>query len=171
MAENEEQARIDKYIWRYTGLKSIRQISEELGIAPDAVMRRRQELRDEIDVLSVQEKQHKLLTQLEEVAMTMQGKLADPNLDQRNVAGVANAVTGAVKAASAELRKMESANSNSVQALNQLRVRELISLLQEVVDVSVVEASVRYSLDKDELFDIFNANLTNAAGRRDALEG
>jgi DNA-binding Lrp family transcriptional regulator len=167
MAENEEQARIDKYIWRYTGLKSIRQISEELGIAPDAVMRRRQELRDEIDVLSVQESQHKVLTELQEVAQILRDKL-DNVSDERNFAGIANSFVSAMKTVNAELKAMEKRNTDAVDSLNRLRVQELLRLIDLTVAKTLTQIADENDLDESALLAIFQSHLKPAAEELEA---
>jgi DNA-binding Lrp family transcriptional regulator len=167
MAENEEQARIDKYIWRYTGVKSIRQISEELGIAPDAVMRRRQELRDEIDVLSVQESQHKVLTELQEVAQILRDKL-DNVSDERNFSGIANSFVNAMKTVNAELKAMEKRNTDAVDSLNRLRVQELLRLIDLTVAKTLTQIADENDLDESTLLAIFQSHLKPAAEELEA---
>jgi DNA-binding Lrp family transcriptional regulator len=167
MATDEEQARIDKYIWRYTGLKSIRQISEELGIAPDAVMRRRQELRDEIDVLSVQESQHKVLTELQEVAQILRDKL-DNVSDERNFSGIANSFVNAMKTVNAELKAMEKRNTDAVDSLNRLRVQELLRLIDLTVAKTLTQIADENDLDESELLAIFQSYLKPAAEELEA---
>lgn len=161
------QERIDRIIWRAIGTKSVRTIADETGLSVDEVLKRKNELRDEIDVLSLQEKRQKLLIDLDELYRGLMDKL--DSTSEEFLAGTANAATAAMKVILAELTRLEKADTSAVDALNQKRVRELLRLIDAVVVLSVSEIAEKHSLDEDELMDTFNHHLREESLRLDSL--
>lgn len=160
-----DQDRIDRVIWRGIGVKSVRQIAEEAGIKPEEVLRRKGELLDSVDVLSIQEKRQKLVIELDGMARDAREKAR--NIDSEYYAGTVNAAAGAIKTMLNELARMERGDNSKVEALNQKRISELVSLMREVVDVSVVEIAAKNGLDEQDLYEVFNRRMIEAAEKRD----
>lgn len=158
--------RLDRLLWKSVGVKTVRAIAEEVGLPVEDVMRRRHELTNEIDVLTVAQKQHKILVELEIVAQTIKDKL-DSVSDERNFSGIANSFVNAMKTINAELRAMDKKNSAAVTQLNELRKREIVDMYVETVDAGVAELAEAHGINEDEVFAIFNKHLLNAAKRRD----
>lgn len=161
-------SRIEKIIWQRIGVKSVRQISEEVGLPIEQVLAIRNRLLDGIDDLTLKQERQKLMVELKNISLDAKDRAE--NASDEFFAGMMNSSIAAMKTVLTELTRMDKADTSKIDRLNDLRVRELVQLLQEVVDVSVYEVSDRYGLDKDELFAIFNANLEQAASKRDALE-
>ena len=164
--ELDERSR--QIIWRSVGTRSAVQIAKELGVTPEVVLRERQRMRDEIDVLTIEERQFKLLIELESVADFVREKLNNIS-DERNFSGIANSFVNAVKTINSELKALEKKNSGAVESLNKKRVQELLDLVRETVDITVPQIASEYGIDEDTLFDRFNGNLLEAAKRREQV--
>ena len=162
-----EQA--DQYIQRYVGVKSPRQIADRLGIDPKDVLRRSRELLDEIDVLTVQQKRQQLIIRLNSIANDAEA--ASKSASDEFKAGLLNAAVNAYDRVLRQLAQQDEADSSAVEALNRLRVRELLDLMREVVEHSVVAVVREYGLEEheDDIFAVFNRHLQLAADRRDEL--
>ena len=160
-----DQDRIDRVIWRGIGVRSVRQISEEAGIKPEEVLRRKGELLDEIDVLSVAEKRVRIMAELDGMARDARERAA--RVSDEFAAGLLNSSVAAMKTVLGELSRMEKADNSKVAELNQKRVAELVSLMREVIDISVVEIAASHGLDEQELYDVFNRRMREAAEKRD----
>lgn len=168
MTDNLEiDPRLEKIVWRSLGVKSVRQISEETGLNPEQIFAVKREMLDSVDVLTVQEKRTKILVAMEQLAQDALDR-ADGASDEF-AAGMLNAARGAMKDMLTEFNRASKQDQGAIETLNALRVRELVSLIQEVVDISVVEIVDRYDLDKQEVFDVFNGNLAKAAKKRDEI--
>lgn len=165
--EIEIDPRIERIIWRGLGLKSIRQLSEETGLPPDKIHAMKRELFDSVDVLTTQQKKHRLMVVLEEIAQATQSDYDSAPYEFK--AGLANSAIASMKTMLTELNRVSKDDQAAIETLNALRVRELFALMQEVVEVSVREVASQHDLDEDELFDVFNGNLAKAAKRREEL--
>lgn len=159
--------RIERIIWRGLGIKSIRQLSEETGLPPDKIHAMKRELFDSVDVLTTQQKKHRLMVVLEEIAQATQADYDSAPYEFK--AGLANSAIASMKTMLTELNRVSKDDQAAIETLNALRVRELFALMQEVVEVSVREVASQHELDEDELFDVFNGNLAKAAKRREEL--
>lgn len=165
---SENQERIDSAIWKGLGTKSVRAIAEEVGLTPDEVLKRKNELRDEIDVLTVQEKRQKILIDLEEMSAKLRGDYDNAPFEFKS--GIMNSSVSAMKTVLAELARMEKADSGEVERLNQMRVRELFDLIRETIQISVSQIAEAHGLSETDLNAVFKANLVIAAERRDMTE-
>ena len=169
MTEISIDDRIDRLIWRSIGRRSLRQVAEETGVPLEQLAFRRTELLDSVDELTIQQKRAKLLADLQEMA-DKASEDYDNEPDKDKGSKLLTAAIGATKAVLDQLSKMEKADTSKVEALNALRVRELVSLIQEAVDTSVPEIAKEYDIPEQVLFDIFNKNLGKAALKRE-IEG
>lgn len=159
--------RIERIIWRGLGIKSIRQLSEETGLPPDKIHAMKRELFDSVDVLTTQQKKHRLMVVLEEIAQATQTDYDSAPYEFK--AGLANSAIASMKTMLTELNRVSKDDQAAIETLNALRVRELFALMQEVVEVSVREVASQHDLDEDDLFEVFNGNLAKAAKRREEL--
>lgn len=145
--------------------KTVRQMAEETGLKPEEVLRKKSEVLEGVDVLTIQEKRALLMMELSDMSREVRER-ATRTTDEF-YAGMINASTGNIKLLLGELTRMEKADSGKVETLNQKRVAELVSLMREVIDVSVVEIAAKYSLDEQDLFEVFNRRMAEAAQKRD----
>lgn len=159
--------RIERIVWKGLGLKTVRQLADDTGLQPDQIYALKRELYESVDVLTTQQKKHKLLVTLEEIAHTTQEDYDAAPYEFK--AGLANSAIAAMKTIMVELNRVSKEDQGAIEQLNALRVRELVALMQEVVDVSVGELVEAYDLDENEVFAIFNANLAKAAKKRDEI--
>ena len=160
-----DQDRIDRVIWRGIGVKSVRQIAEEAGIKPEEVLRRKGELLDEIDVLSVQEKKQKMLVQLQQIAQKTQSDYEASPWEFKS--GLMNSSVSAMKTVLSEMNRLEKADSEKVNTLNLLRKREIVNLYVSVVDGGVRRISEKFGIPESEMFEIFNDLMREEALRLD----
>ena len=163
--DQEFDSRSDRIIWRSVGVKSVRQVAEELGLSPERVLRRKKELLEEIDVLTIQEKRAQLLVSLQDIADQTQRDYDSAPWEFK--AGIANSAVASMKVVLAELARAEKKDSADIDALNSMRVRELVELMSAVVNSGVREVSARFGLDEDEIYEIFNHRLIEEARARD----
>lgn len=166
MTDIEIDDRLERILWRSIGVKSVRQVAQDTGLTVEQVSRIRTQLVDGLDDISIDQKRMKLLVDLQEIADKAR-KDYDSADDTDSGSKLLTASIGAIKTVLQELARIEKASSTAVDSLNLLRVRELVSLVQEAVDASVPEISEKYGIDSDDLFMIFNANLGKAAMKRE----
>lgn len=161
----EVDARLERVIWKGLGVKSVRQLASETGLAPEEVLRVKNELLDAVDVLTIQQRRQKILVDLQEVAQRVQDDYDRSPMEFK--AGLMNSAVSAMKAILVELNRAQKGEEDAVSQLNALRVKELLSLIDEVVLVSVQSIAKEHGLDVDELLEVFSGNLRSAAARRD----
>lgn len=159
--------RTQRLIWKRLGTRSARQISEETGLPVDQVIRIRNEMLDAVDDLTIKQSKQKLIADLQDIATKTQEDYDDAPYEFK--AGLMNSSIAAMKTILVELNRTDKADEEKVNHLNDMRIRELVSLIQEVVDISVDELVEKYDLEKDEVYAIFDANMQKAARVRDAI--
>lgn len=165
--EFEIDPRIERQVWKALGIKPLKQIAEETGLSRDQIIRIREELLSSVDDLTIQQKRQKYMISLEEMSQAAREDYDKAPFEFKS--GLLNSAISAIKAVQAEVTRMAKADQSRVDELNQKRIRELVSLIREVVDTSVTEVAKAHDLPEDELFEVFNRNLEAAASRRDAL--
>lgn len=161
-----DRTRIERLVWAGLGVKTARQIAEEIGIKPDEVLRIKRELLDSIDVLTIAEKRAKLVVDLQAIAAKTQEDYDSSPYEFK--AGLVNSSVSAMKVVLVELNRLERADQSKVDALNMLRVRELLEIMRETIETAVPQIAKEYGLDEEELFSVFNGKLQEAATKREA---
>lgn len=156
-----DQDRIDKAIWKSIGIKSVRQIADETGLKPEEVLRRKNELLDEVDVLSIQQKRQRLLIELDGMARDSRDRAA--NTVDEFYSGMLNSSVAAIKTMLTELARMERQDSGKIEALNRLRISELLRLIDVTVARAVTEIASTHDLEEAELMEVFQGHLVEAA--------
>lgn len=159
--EHLDQERVDEIIWKHIGLKSVREIADLCGVKPEAVLRRKNELLDEIDVLSIAEKEARILVELDGMARDMRERAA--NTIDEYASGMINSSVAALKTMLSQLDRLKKQDQGKIEALNQLRVKELLRLVDETVARSVREIAATHDLDETELMEVFQGHLVDAA--------
>lgn len=167
MSEIEVDSRIERIIWRSAGIKSARQVAEETGISPEQVLRIRNELLNSVDELTIQQMRAKLLVDLQEIADIARDDY-DSEPDRDKGSKLLTAAIGAQKAVLQELARMEKADNGRIEALNDLRVKELLRLIDLTVARTLAEIASTYDLDESTLHGIFQSHLKPAAEEIDA---
>lgn len=156
-----DQDRIDKAIWKSIGIKSVRQIADETGLKPEEVLRRKNELLDGVDVLSIQQKRQRLLIELDGMARDSRDRAA--NTVDEFYSGMLNSSVAAIKTMLTELARMERQDSGKIESLNNLRIRELLRLIDVTVARAVTEIANTHDLEEAELMEVFQGHLVDAA--------
>lgn len=164
--EEFDQERIDAIIWRYADVKSTKEIAQITGLSPGAVLSRKREIYDSIDELSIQQKRQRLIIELE--GMSRDARDRAEKASDEFYAGTLNASVGAIKALLVELARMEKQDDSKVAALNQLRLKELLRLVDTTVKKTFNEIASVHNLDQAELLDTFQEHLMVAAREMDA---
>lgn len=159
--EQVDQERIDEIIWRHIGQKSVREIADLTGLKPEEVLRRKNELMDGVDVLSIEQKRQRLLIELDGMARDARDRARV--MSDEFYAGTVNASAGAIKTMLNELARMQKQDSGKIEALNQLRIRELLKLVDSTVVRSVREIAATHDLDEADLMEVFQGHLVEAA--------
>ena len=160
-----DDSRISEIIWRGAGVKSVRKIAEETGLRPEEVLRRKNELLEEVDPLTIQQTRQRLIIDLQRIARKTQEDYEASPFEFK--AGLVNSAVASMKLVLAEMTRAEKADNSKVESLTQKRVAELVSLMREVVDISVVEIATKYGLDEEDLYEVFNRRMVEAAQKRD----
>lgn len=164
--EHLDQSRVDELIWRHAGLKPVRDIAEMTGLKPEEVLRRKNELLDGVDVLSIEQKRQRLLIELDGMARDARDRAQKAS--DEFYAGTVNAASGAIKTMLAELARMQKQDSGKIEALNNMRVKELLRLVDFTVARSVREIATTHDLDETELMEVFQGHLVEAARELEA---
>lgn len=167
MTDMEIDPRVERLVWKSLGLKTVRQIAEETGLQPEQIFAIKRDLFESVDVLTVEQKKQKLIVMLEEIAHDTKEDYEKAPFEFKS--GLMNSSISAMKTIMVELNRTSKEDQGRIDSLNALRVKELFSLLREVVDTSVIEVAEEHDLDEEELFEVFNRNLAKAAKKRDEL--
>lgn len=165
--EFEIDPRIERQVWKALGIKPLKQIAEETGLTRDQIIRIREELLTSVDDLSVLQKRHKLIMELEGMAQDARDRAQ--RMDDEFYSGAINSSVSAIKAVQAELVRLGKDDNSKVQALNALRRREIVKMYVSVVNAGVEEISSAHGIDEDALFEVFN-RLLDQYGRSSELE-
>ena len=158
--------RIERYVWSRVGKESARDMAKALGVPPEEILRVKRDLAESVDALTVDVQRAKLLRSLQELADDAHER-AQNVADERNYAGIVNAAAGAIDKLLKELRRTGAENSDAVNALNQLRINELLRLIDVTVARTLEDIAFEYDLDEGELLGIFQRHLKPVAEELD----
>lgn len=162
LEEFEIDSRIEKLIWRSIGRKSVRKMAEETGLPVEMVARIRTELLDGVDELTIDQKRTKLLVDLQDIADTARSDY-DSADDTDSGSKLLTVAVGAIKTVLGEMRQIEKSSSGAIDALNQMRVRELLRLIEVTVTRTFSRISERHGISEDEMLEVFHSYLAPAA--------
>lgn len=151
-----------RVVWSGLGRKSVRELSEETGLAPEQVHAVRRALFEEIDVLTVDEQITKALVSMQELADHALAKAKNVQ-EERNYSGVINSSVNAQEKILKQLRAMRKEDTSKVDALNAMRVRELLALMDRVVQSGVKELAEEHGLDEADTLQVFTNRLVSEA--------
>ena len=167
LEEFEIDSRIEKLIWRSIGRKSVRKMAEETGLPVEMVARIRTELLDGVDELTIDQKRTKLLVDLQDIADTARSDY-DSADDTDSGSKLLTVAVGAIKTVLGEMRQIEKSSSGAIDALNQMRIRELMRLVDTTVTRTLEEVATTHDLELTELLGIFQSQLIPAARELDS---
>lgn len=155
----------DAEIWDRLGSKSPKQIADDLGVTPTFVVGRVKELLEAVDALTIEQQISQAMVRLNQIAQDAQD--AAKNTIDEYKAGMWNSAISAHAKVLDQLHRLKKQNDGAVDELNRRRIAELVALMSEVVTAGVQEIVARHGLDEDELLDLFNDKLLEAAHKRD----
>lgn len=162
-----ESTYLDDMIWERLGVKSPKQIADELGVDTLFVAQRIREMLDGVDDLSLKEKRMKVMADLQRITNEVSTAAKNAS-DERNVAGLYNSAINAMKETLRQLTVMEKRDDEAVNRLNEMRVRELWRLVESAVTTTLAEIAQKHALDEDELTEVFQRHLAATARQLDA---
>lgn len=148
-------------LWELVGTRTPKQIADELGLPPAEVVRRTREMLESVDVLTIEQQRQKLMIDVGRMARKAE-EAFDNSLDERNKSGLLNSAVNAQKEVLRQLEKMETRNAGAVDALNRMRVAELVRLVETAVVNTLSEID---PANYDENMKIFYGYLETAASR------
>lgn len=146
-------------LWELVGTRTPKQIADELGLPPAEVVRRTREMLESVDVLTIEQQRQKLMIDVGRMARKAE-EAFDNSLDERNKSGLLNSAVNAQKEVLRQLEKMETRNAGAVDALNRMRVAELVRLVETAVVDTLSEID---PANYDENMKIFYGYLETAA--------
>ena len=158
----EVDERTRRQVLALLGRKSLREIAESIGVTPDVVIRIKQDIVDSIDALTVEEHLAQSLSLLRDVAENAREEFERTD-DARSKAPLLGAAVSATKLFMSELNKWNDKNSGAANTLNMARQRELITLMQETINGGVKDIEDQFGVDAQEMYEIFNKRLIEAA--------
>lgn len=158
-----DQERINKVVRKgLLGGKTVREMADKAGVKPEEILRRKAELLDGADVLTIQEKRILLTVELSDLARAAREK-AETISDERNFSGAINSSVSAIKTYLGELARMEKSDTGKIEALNDLRRKELLRLVDAVVRKTISAVSIKYEVPEESMMRIFQENLIETA--------
>ena len=146
-------------LWELVGTRTPKQIADELGLPPAEVVRRTREMLESVDVLTIEQQRQKLMIDVGRIARKAE-EAFDNSLDERNKSGLLNSAVNAQKEVLRQLEKMETRNAEAVDALNRMRVAELVRLVETAVQDTLSEIDPE---NYDENMKIFYGYLETAS--------
>lgn len=146
-------------LWELVGTRTPKQIADELGLPPAEVVRRTREMLESVDILTIEQQRQKLMIDVGRIARKAE-EAFDHSLDERNKSGLLNSAVNAQKEVLRQLEKMETRNAGAVDALNRMRVAELVRL----VETAVVDTLAELVPDREDVMDVFYGYLEAASG-------
>ena len=162
LEEIEIDSRIENLIWRGIGRKSVRKMAEETGLSVERVAQIRTQLIEGVDEITLDMKRSKLLADLQEIADKAREGF-DSADDTDSGSKMLTAWIGALKTILGEMRQIEKSNTGAIDALNQMRVRELLRLIDVTVTRTFSRISERHGISEDEMQEVFQSYLQPAA--------
>lgn len=158
--------RTRKLIWKRLGSRSVREIAEETGLTPEQVFAAKRALFEEIDVLSIDEQVTKALVSMQELADSALDKSASVG-DERNYSGIINSAVNAQEKILKQLRAMRKEDNSKITELNEMRVRELLRLIDATVISAVEEIAEDHGVEREDLMEVFQRHLSQEARSMD----
>ena len=165
--EPTDDQRIQRHVLKHIGKKNAREMAAELGVSPEEILRAKREIVESVDELSLQIRKLKLIQKAEEIAEDAQDA-AERVSDERNKAGLYNSSISAMKTVLTELARTSKNESEAIKQLNEMRVRELLRLLDLTVSRFITDISEEHDIPERDLHEKFQSYLGPAAEELDA---
>lgn len=157
----EDISELDRLIQQYITVKTPREIGEMVGTQPEKVIKRAQEMKDEIDALTLEEQITFLMFRLNRIAADAENDAKLAGYEFKG--GLYSAATGAIKESLRQISILKKDNDDRVEALNQKRLQAILRIFDFVVLAGVREISKLHGIPESELTDVFSDKLLDAA--------
>lgn len=157
----EDFSELDRIIQQYITVRTPREIADMVGTTPERVIKRAQELKDEIDALTLEEQITFLMFRLNRIAADAENDAKLAGYEFKG--GLYSAATSAIKESLRQIGTLKKENDDRVEALNQKRLQELLRLFDVIVARGVAQISKTYGLDEKALTEVFQENILAAA--------
>lgn len=154
--------RTRRYIERLVTRKSAREISTELNVPVDVVLRVKQEMADSFDTITVRERVIHSINTLSDITAKAIDEFERTN-DLRSKAPLLSSATNALKAQMQVLEKWVKTTDPKVEALNRKRQEELTTLLTDAFTMFAQRVSKLHDIPEQELWDQFEDDMREAA--------
>lgn len=141
--------------------KTVRQMAEETGLKPEEVLRKKTEVLEGVDVLTIQEKRAMFMMELSDMSREVRERAKGAT--DEYFAGMINASTANIKLLLGELTRMEKADSGKIDALNEMRRQEILRLIEIAVKKTFKTVSSTHGVEEDEMMTVFQGALFEAA--------
>ncbi len=122
---------------------------------------------ESVDDLTIQQHQQKLMVNLQEMADAAQDDYKNAPMEFK--AGILNSAIAATKEVLKQLAAISRQTDDKVVALNNLRVRELLRLMDRVVETGAKKLADDHDLDFDDVMAVFLTRLEIEAAEMDRL--
>lgn len=162
IAKNEVDDRTRRYIERLVTRKSAREISTELNVPVDVVLRVKQEMADSFDTITVRERVIHSINTLSDITTKAIDEFERTN-DLKSKAPLLSSATNALKAQMQVLEKWVKSTDPKVEALNRKRQEELTTLLTDAFTMFAQRVSKLHDIPEQELWDQFEDDMREAA--------
>ena len=166
MDEIDTNQELDKAIRQFYGRRTPRHIAERVGVLPEDVIRRAQEMTDEADAISIEAGIYLLMGRLNDIAADAQSDAASAT-DSRDKAGLYSAAVSAITQSLKQLNVLKKENDSAVVELNNQRVLELLRLFDVIVSRGAKQLSESHGLKEEDIKEVFMNNITIAAKELD----
>lgn len=162
----EIDSRTERILWREIGKTPLRQIAEQTGLSVEAILRLKNEIIDNVDVLTIEQRRMKLIIDLQSVSDRAR-EMAESVKDERTLPGLLQTSVGAMKTILAELRNLEKQGNSEVEVLNALRQREIVQVYEEGHMPFIEWLVEEKGLDREELEAKSQMHILEAARKMD----
>lgn len=162
MDKEEEYTELDKAIADFIETKTPRYIAERTGVTPERVIARAEEMKDEVDALSIDAQLYFLTRRLNVIASEAQQKARNTPL-AKDASGLYSAATQAISTAIKQLNTLKKENDTAKVELNRKRQLEILRLFDVVIELGSQDVSDTYGLDKTEVLTKYQNKIVQAA--------
>ena len=159
----EDYTALDRLIMKHIMTKTPKEIADMAGVAPHEVLHRKDELLNSIDALTLDQRRALLIFKLSEIAEDAME--TSKHIESEFYAGTLNSSIAAFKEVLRQIEVTEKRDTDRVERLNMLRVRELVNLMDRTVVAGAVELAGRFGVEESEILEVFQGRLQIEAKR------
>lgn len=157
-----DDERTRNIVWKNLGRRTTSEIADLTGLEPKDVLAISREILTSVDALTIEQQITKALIDLNEIAVVAKEAFEVATDDRAKAPLLAASIT-AIKTGVGILNTLQKSNSAQVDALNELRVRELLRLVDKVVFVTAEQIEDKHGIAASEILEMFQDNLIPAA--------